>query len=89
MPIRHHLRTVLKIAALTALLVAPALQTGCASAHSPTATAIERTEGSTHTDNRMAPMAARRRGMLIAGDGFGRMAYSGPAATATASVDTE
>lgn len=63
---------------------------GCSSSQSPTVGAINRGDSqATHEEQRLAPMAAQRRGLLVAGDGFGRMAYSTPPTVATASADVD
>jgi hypothetical protein len=61
---------------------------GCAASKSPTGAAIG--DGRVGGEQaRLAPQAARGRGLLIAGDGFGRMAYSTHAARAVVSADDE
>ena len=66
------------------------LATGCSTSPSPSTTAIERGDATASaSEQRVAPMASRRRGLLVAGDGFGRMAYSSPPTVATASADRD
>ncbi|GEM_PF-1936393 len=63
---------------------------GCSVAPSPTRAAIERGDSqAAQTEERLAPMANNRRGLLVAGDGFGRMAYSGEPTVSTVSVDDD
>lgn len=64
---------------------------GCSTAPSPTRTAIERGDArAMQNEQRLAPQASHGRGLLVAGDGFGRMAYSGqPTTTQTASADDD
>jgi hypothetical protein len=63
---------------------------GCASTPSPTNVAIQRGDAAaTPGEERLAPMANRRRGLLVAGDGFGRMAYTGEPTVATASAEAD
>jgi hypothetical protein len=85
-----HRRRLSTAAIACGLIALASLAGGCASAHSPTGLAIERGDAhATPDEERVAPMASRRRGLLVAGDGFGRMAYSSPPTTATASADDE
>lgn len=78
-------RSALLIAVATAVLAAG----GCA-VSSPTTAAIQRGDArATDDEQRVAPMAARRRGLLVAGDGFGRMAYTSSPSVSTASVDPD
>lgn len=72
------------------LCLAAAAATGCSSSKSPTAAAIERGDALARADEqRLAPHAAKRQGLLIAGDGFGRMAYTSDTPIATASADDQ
>ncbi|MCC6321157.1 MAG: hypothetical protein IT438_06950 [Phycisphaerales bacterium] len=63
---------------------------GCANSPSPTNVAIQRGDAAaTANEQRLAPMANRRQGLLVAGDGFGRMAYTAEPTVSTASADAE